>query len=121
MTNDESGKTPDLSQMSQLLLSGATMLSDSCPDCKIPLFKKKGKIFCPKCGRKAVYIDTNDEVKNIEQEISLTQSIHQLRDVLAGKINHLTNQLASTNDPKEIKEALELLDKITIILQNIKT
>ncbi|MHA2053722.1 MAG: Sjogren's syndrome/scleroderma autoantigen 1 family protein [Candidatus Hodarchaeales archaeon] len=121
MKDDERMKQDDLSQMSQLLLSGATMLSDSCPDCKIPLFKKKENIFCPNCGRKAVYIDTDDEAKHIEQELSLTQSIHQLKDVLTGKINYLTNQLASTNEPKEVKDILELLDKITIILQNLNT
>lgn len=121
MKKDESGSPPDLSQISQLLLSGATMLSDSCPDCKIPLFKKKEDIFCPKCGRKAVYIATNADAKNIEQEYSLTQSIHQLKDVLAGKINYLTNQLASTNDPEEVKRTLELLDKITSILQSLNT
>ncbi len=121
MKEDQSKNTSDLSQISKLLLSGATMLSDSCPDCNIPLFKKKDNISCPRCGRKAVYIDTDDEAKNIQQEHSLSQSIHQLKDILAGKINFLTNQLASTNDPKELKEVLELLDKITVILHNLDT
>jgi uncharacterized Zn finger protein (UPF0148 family) len=39
-------KKSELSRMSGLLLSGATMLGEACPDCKVPLFKQNDNIFC---------------------------------------------------------------------------
>ncbi|PWI49191.1 hypothetical protein CEE45_03385 [Candidatus Heimdallarchaeota archaeon B3_Heim] len=112
-------KEPDLSKMSQLLLSGATMLGESCPDCAVPLFKKNENIFCPNCERKAVYIKNKDEIKKIEQTISLGDATNQLRDVLIGKITLLTNQLASEDTPNEITNTLEIIEKILNIIQKI--
>jgi UPF0148 protein len=119
MKRNNQNQEPDLSKMSQLLLSGATMLGESCPDCKVPLFKKNDNIFCPQCGRKAVYARNEDEITQIEQKQSLDKSITQLKDVLAGKINFLTNQLASTEDPQQIVTALELIEKILLVLQKL--
>ena len=41
----------ELKRLSDLLKSGATMLSEACPDCHIPLYKKDDRIFCPKCNK----------------------------------------------------------------------
>jgi uncharacterized Zn finger protein (UPF0148 family) len=105
--------------MSQLLLSGATMLGESCPDCAVPLFKKNDDIFCPNCERKAVYAKNKEEIKAIEQKISLGETIHQLKEVLTGKISMLTNQLASSDTPEEINKNLVLIERILELLKKI--
>ncbi len=119
MKEKKSQDQHDMAKMSKLLLSGATMLSDSCPDCKIPLFKKNERVFCPQCERKAVYIKDDNEIKQIEQKYSLGEATDQLRDVLTGKITLLTNQLASADNPQEISDTLEIIEKILKILQQI--
>ncbi|MHA1977244.1 MAG: Sjogren's syndrome/scleroderma autoantigen 1 family protein [Candidatus Hodarchaeales archaeon] len=110
---------PDLSKMSQLLLSGATMLGDSCPDCAVPLFKQNENVFCPNCERKAIYVNNKEDIKKIEQKIFLGDATGQLRDVLTGKITLLTNKLASADTTEEITEVLEIIEKILKIIQKI--
>lgn len=50
--------------MADLLRSGATMLSDVCPECNTVLFKMKDEVICPKCNRPVVMVKaTEDEAK----------------------------------------------------------
>ena len=109
----------DMEKMSKLLLSGATMLKESCPDCKIPLFKQDGKIFCPQCEREAVYVKNDSEVKQLVQKLSLEESTLQLREILTGKLNYLTTQLASSENMQEMLNILDVIEKIIAIMQNM--
>ena len=119
MKEEKSRKKLELSRMSKLLLSGATMLGEACPDCKVPLFKKNDITFCPQCERKAVYARDDAEIRNIEQNLSLNESTSQLKDILTGKINFLVNELASADDPQLIMPLLEMIEKILTIIQKI--
>ena len=119
MVKKQEQKKPDLSKMSRLLLSGATMLGESCPDCTVPLFKQNGNIFCPNCERKAVYASNEEEVKKIEQQISLGDATGQLKEILTGKITLLANKLASADTDNEISEVLDLIERIIELLQKI--
>ena len=119
MKNSETTNQADMAKMSKLLLSGATMLNESCPDCKIPLFKKDEKIFCPQCEREAVYVKNDNEVKQLEQKLSFEESTLQLREILTGKLNYLTNQLASSENMQEMLNILEVIDKIIGIIQKM--
>ncbi|MCK4847436.1 MAG: hypothetical protein KAT16_00260 [Candidatus Heimdallarchaeota archaeon] len=119
MEEDKSRNKKNLTRMSNLLLSGATMLGEACPDCNVPLFKKKDRIFCPQCERKAVYAKDDTEIRQIEQNLSLEESTSQLKDILTGKMNFLANQLASADDLQQIMVILEMIEKILVILQKI--
>jgi len=119
MEGRNSRNNQNLARMSNLLLSGATMLDEACPDCKIPLFKKNDSIFCPQCKRKAVYAKDDAEIRQIEQNLSLGEATSQLKDILTGKMNFLANQLASTDDPQQIMPILEMIEKILVIIQKI--
>ncbi len=120
MEKEEKGrKKSELSRMSGLLLSGATMLGEACPDCKVPLFKKNENIFCPQCERKAIYVKDKTEMRQIEQNLSLDESTLQLREILTGKMNFLANQLASADAPQQIMPILEMIEKILLIIQKI--
>lgn len=119
MKGDNNEQKANLSRMSKLLLSGATMLDKTCPDCNIPLFKKNDEIFCPQCERKAVYAKDETEIRQIEQNISLEGSYSQLRDILIGKMTFLSNQMASLDDPQSISQLLELIERIIELIQKI--
>ncbi len=112
--------TNDFKQMSALLLSGATMLADSCPDCNVPLFKKKERVFCPKCNRNAIYAKSDNEIKQIEHSQSMLETRTILQDICTGKIHFLAQQLASSEKLDEIQRILELIDKIMNLLIKMK-
>ena len=123
MSEDRENSSSDIQQMSTLLLSGATMLADSCPDCKVPLFKKNENIFCPKCGRKAVFVSSDDEVKQIEQAHSFSETREMVQDILTGKINFIAQKLADCEEMEEMKNILQIMDillDITIKITSIK-
>ena len=120
MEEKEKGrKTEELTRMSSLLLSGATMLGEACPDCNVPLFRQNDKIFCPQCERKAVYVKNEKEIRQIEQNFSLDESTSQLREIITGKMNFLANQLASEDNHEQIMVILEIIDNILSILRKI--
>ncbi|WP_455143321.1 Sjogren's syndrome/scleroderma autoantigen 1 family protein [Candidatus Hodarchaeum mangrovi] len=110
----------DITKMSGLLLSGATMLGDICPDCKVPLFKKGNDIFCPKCERKAVYARSDKEISAIQQIYSQNELQELLRDIVLGKINYITQKLAGEEKLSEIKHLSEILDVLITVLIKIK-
>ncbi len=110
----------EIKQMSTLLLSGATMLADSCPDCNVPLFKQKNRIFCSKCGRDAIFASSDNEIKTIEHSQSRKDTQVILQDILLGKINFLAQKLASSETFEEVQRIVELLDKIIDLLHKMK-
>ena len=61
----------EMKQMAELLRSGATMLSNSCPECGSPLFMlKSGDIVCANCQRR-VMIVTEEEEAVVEAGVQL--------------------------------------------------
>ena len=112
MSKDNGKSSSDIQHMSTLLLSGATMLADSCPDCKVPLFKKNENIFCPKCNRKAVFVSSDNEVKQIEQAYSLSETREVVQDILTGKLNFVAQKLADCEEMEEMRNILQLMDMI---------
>ena len=123
MSKKNNDSSSDIKRMSTLLLSGATMLSDSCPDCNIPLFKKNENIFCSKCKRKAIFASSNEEIKQIEQSLSFSESRSILQDILIGKLNFLAQKLAASEDLKEMNAILQVMDlliNLTIRITDIQ-
>jgi len=112
MSKDNGKSSSDIQHMSTLLLSGATMLADSCPDCKVPLFKKNENIFCPKCNRKAVFVSSDNEVKQVEQAYSLSETREMIQDILTGKLNFVAQKLADCEEMEEMKNILHLMDML---------
>jgi uncharacterized Zn finger protein (UPF0148 family) len=114
MAKEPSDSDP-ITRMSSLLLTGATMLADSCPDCHVPLFKKEKKIFCPKCNREAFFARSDTEAKQLEHKHSLSETTELLQDILRGKIHALSHQLAATESLDEIERLLQIIDHIVDI------
>ena len=119
MSKDNEKSSSYIQNMSTLLLSGATMLADSCPDCNVPLFKKNKHIFCPKCNRKAVFVSSDNEVKQIEQAYSLSETREIVQDILIGKTNFVAQKLADCEELGEMKAILQILDMLLDMIVKI--
>ncbi|MFX0116994.1 MAG: Sjogren's syndrome/scleroderma autoantigen 1 family protein [Candidatus Hodarchaeota archaeon] len=109
-----------IQEMSKLLLSGATLLSDSCPDCHVPLFRKGETIFCSSCGRKAVYASSDAEAQQITQATDLGKTLDDLQAVLHGKLEHLLTRLRQEEDLNAMEELFKVIAVLIDLLQSLK-
>ncbi len=77
-----------------MLRSGATLLSQSCPECNVPLIKIKDEIFCPKCGKKIVFVQ-NDSQAITALNNAILPNINQ---IILEKVQNLSDQIKSASD-----------------------
>ncbi|MHA2501823.1 MAG: Sjogren's syndrome/scleroderma autoantigen 1 family protein [Candidatus Kariarchaeaceae archaeon] len=94
---------------SELLLKGATMLQDACPDCNNPIYKlNDGAMRCAYCD------------KGVIRESSLNKAelkeLHQDEDPIYQKIMSLKKQLQAEEDPDKIIKLAETIKKLQEIL-----
>ena len=106
MTNDLTKKA------AEMLLSGATLLSEPCPYCAGVRVMKEGHALCVSCGRepekKEIQIEkTPHHVKSTLEE-TLERKIESLSKDLEKEENHEKQQEIL----KSINSALEILEKI---------
>ena len=88
----------DVKRMADLLKSGATMLSDICPECGSPLFKVKGEIFCAKCNKPVVYARTTAQ----EAIVSSGMLLDSVEKTIIVKITETNELLKSEKDPERL-------------------
>lgn len=101
----------------ELLLKGATLVSDPCPYCKGVRIMRDGNAFCVNCGREAkeeVLHDakkSKDETKELSPIEKLDQKLKDLADELQKEKDHMKQQqiLKSINDIIAVKEKLKNL------------
>ena len=101
----------------EMLLKGATLVSDPCPYCKGVRIMRDGNAFCVNCGREAkeeVLHDTKkskDEAKESSPIEKLDQKLKDLADELQKEKDHIKQQqiLKSINDIIAVKEKLKNL------------
>ena len=105
----------EIKRMSDLLRSGATMLSEICPECGSPLFKVKNDIVCVKCNKPVVM------VKATEQEGSVVggKVLEELEQTMLSKIRGFNSAISPETDierldqyGKALSTWLDALDKI---------
>ena len=94
----------------EMLLNGATLLSEPCPYCKGVRVMKEGQALCTKCGRKP------EKRKIIVQK---KEEKTPLIDTLEKKLEELSKELEQEKDHnkqqsilKSINSILEMKDKI---------
>ena len=103
-------------EMAELLRKGATMLSQTCPQCKVPLFKLRGgTIICPVCKRKVVFMKENG---TIDEPITLV--IEKLRGALLTKLVKIVDELEQTDELDKILKLLEAAENIFKLMKRIK-
>jgi UPF0148 protein len=68
-----------ISEAVKLLYKGAKMLSYHCPECGTPIFEYEGKMFCPSCGKEAVFEkDAKEEKPPVEEKSKDPVTEHKL-------------------------------------------
>ena len=91
----------------EMLLNGATLLSEPCPYCKGVRVMKDGNALCVSCGKSP---DSEIEIKN--QESREQSSIKQLEE----KLQDLTSSLSNE---KDLKKQQEILKSINLLIETI--
>ena len=88
----------DVKRMAELLKSGAAMLSETCPQCGTPLFRKGSETFCPKCNRPVVII------RSAEQETRLVADsiLEDSEQTLLAKIREVNLAMKIEKDPEKL-------------------
>jgi len=102
----------ELRSMADLLRSGATLTSLSCPVCASPLFKlKSGELWCAKCKKRVVV------VKEEETEAVSPVLLGSLESTLLAKIQELDRMM---RDEEDIDQLLRLGAVLSNMLENLE-
>ncbi len=104
-----------LRRMADMLRTGATMLTETCPECKVPLFRlKTGEVICPSCNRRVYIVKEGEEVKVMGSFV-----MAELERTLYSKLRDLDMALRGEKDPDKMYElsraiiaCLEALERI---------
>src|SRR5947199_10759793 len=88
----------DVKRMADLLKSGATMLSDGCPNCGSSLFKVKGEIFCAECNKPVVYARATGP----QATVSASMLLESVAQTVLGKLRETNELLNLDKDPNKI-------------------
>jgi uncharacterized Zn finger protein (UPF0148 family) len=100
--------------MAEFLSKGARMLSESCPECGVPLFKLvSDEIICPRCNRMVKMVSENETVEQVLAETKLDK-------ILRLKLNYLGDILTVEKEVSRIKEIVEIISQILKIQKELK-
>ncbi len=94
----------------EMLLSGATLVSDPCPYCKGVRVMKNGNALCVSCGRQA-----KDEM----QSPATTEKPGNTIDNLDQKLKDLTVELQAEKDFEKQKQILQTMNEILAIKEKL--
>lgn len=96
----------------EMLLKGATLLSEPCPYCSGVRVMKEGHALCISCGRepekKDIPVETKQETEKTVLEITLEKKLAELSKELENETNHEKQQLIL----KSINSLIETIEKM---------
>ncbi len=102
----------ELKRMADILKSGATMLSDTCPECKSPLFKIRNELLCVKCNRPVVVVRATED----ESSVVAAQALGNLEQTALMKIDEINSVLKTERNSEEIEKLrLSLSEWLTVV------
>jgi len=106
-----------IQSMADLLRSGATLTSLSCPACSSPLFRlKNGDLWCGQCRKRVIVVKEG-------QEFDETQSITTLSAVehtLIGKLQEINEKMRNTDDSSDLQKLSVTLSSLLENLEKIR-
>jgi len=74
------------------------MLSETCPECGTPLFRKGKETFCAKCNKPVVIIQTSEDETRLRADTILESS----EQTLMAKIQEVNLALKNEKDPDKL-------------------
>ena len=112
-----SGREELVKRMSELLKSGASMLSELCPVCRVPLFRLRGgRVVCPKCGRSVFLV--RDEVD--EARVLVDVTVLDLQRSICERLRVVSSRLLSASSVEEERALGELAVTYLEALERIR-
>jgi UPF0148 protein len=112
-----SKRDAQIKKMAGLLRAGATMMAETCPDCKVPIFKlTNGEIICPSCERRVVFAKSTEAAKLAAQ----SSASSELEDMMQRKILLIKEKMEKTNDPKELEDLSKSLSSLLDTLEKVR-
>ncbi|MEM2739653.1 MAG: Sjogren's syndrome/scleroderma autoantigen 1 family protein [Candidatus Bathyarchaeia archaeon] len=107
----------DFKRMAELLKLGASMLNESCPECKVPLFKLKEDVFCPLCNRKFILVKSDEELSKATADLSL----RSLEKIAVSKLEELGDLVSATTNPDKQFELVSLISMWLDVLGKLRS
>ena len=111
--------TKDLTKKAaEMLLNGATLLSEPCPYCKGVRVMKDGHALCVNCGKEP-------EIKKIESESKtdeskMVQKTESSLSILEQKLQSLSKELEEEKDHEKQQHILKSINSLVEIIGKIK-
>ncbi|MGB6462980.1 MAG: Sjogren's syndrome/scleroderma autoantigen 1 family protein [Nitrosotalea sp.] len=99
----------------EMLLKGATLVSDPCPYCKGVRIIKEGNAFCVNCGREG---KDRNILREEKQKDEMKES--SVLDKLDQKLKDLTNELQQEKDHTKQQQILKSINDIIAIKERLK-
>ena len=107
-----------IQSMADLLRSGATLTSLSCPACSSPLFRlKNGDLWCAHCRKKVIVVREGQEFDEA-QRLTVLTALSSLERTLLDKMMEINEKIRDTNDPDDLQRLSVLLSSL---LENLKS
>jgi len=106
--------TEDLTKKAaEMLLKGATLLSEPCPYCTGVRVMKEGHALCISCGRKP-------EKKEIPKEDPSDNSVSPAEKMLEKKLEVLSKELEQESDHEKQQDILKTINSLLETIEKMK-
>jgi len=92
----------------EMLLKGATLISDPCPYCKGVRVMKNGSALCVNCGREA----KEEEIPVEKTEKSIPEKFEQKLEILYEELENEKDHQKQQQIIKSITDLLALIEKL---------
>ena len=96
----------------EMLLNGATLLSEPCPYCKGVRVMKEGQALCTKCGRTPEKRKTVIEKNEVKNENPLKKTLDKKLEVLSKELEQEMDHNKQQSILKSINLVLEMMEKV---------
>jgi UPF0148 protein len=106
----------NIKKMADMLKRGASLLSQSCPQCGSPLFKIKDEIYCPTCEKKVVIVKEGEAVPSTFEGLMVSD----LSGILYDKLRETLEYIKNERDPSKLQELLRVIVGILDALERFK-
>ncbi len=106
----------NIKKMADMLRRGASLLSQSCPQCGSPLFKIKDEIYCPTCEKKVVIVKEGEPIPQKVEGLMVSD----LSSVLYDKLRETVESIKNESDPSRLQELLRVIVGILDALERFR-
>ena len=96
----------------EMLLNGATLLSEPCPYCKGVRVMKEGQALCTKCGRTPEKRKVVTEKNEVKKENPLKKTLEKKLETLSKELELEMDHNKQQSILKSINSVLEMMEKV---------